>query len=273
MDHRPGGHAQFLHAAQRLREVFINQLIIRGAQFDAGGFRRLDFVDDAIIGILERHRHQLAEAIAGFGNHIDGCFDAALLRIVQKARHFASIFGIILIQRVQQQDIADVQNVAVQLIPVDIIFIEFSVRAQIGKEGAFLGNHIAHHQRKGGNALADHVIQIDILIFAQLLQNQFALGVLADFAHGVQRHIRIQLRQIDNGVAHRAAGRALDAVQHVYQLPLIRPTVGGIENINDHISRYANALSHNFTPVHTMFVNSIISQTNSIFNTYTPFSS
>ena len=78
------------------------------------------------------------------------------------------------------------------------------------------------------------------------LHDQIALGVLAVAAQRIELHFRIQLGQIDDDVAHRAAGGAGDAVLNMDQLSLLRPADRGIKDIYNHISGDTNALAHSF---------------------------
>ena len=145
------------------------------------------------------------------------------------------------------KDIADMQDIAVEAIPVDIVEIKLRVCAEVGKECALLGFEIAHHQRERGDALADHVRRINIFMLAELFHHEIAFGILAVSAEGIELHFGIELRKINDDVAERAAGGTCNAVLNPNQFALLRPTHCGIENIYDHVARDTNTLLHLLT--------------------------
>ena len=139
-------------------------------------------------------------------------------RLMQQPRQLRAVFVVGLIQRVEQQNVADVEDVRVHLGPVHVALIKFPVRAQIGEERALLADLVAHDRREGGDAVAHHARGVDVGVLAEALKDEIALRVGAGLAHGVKRKRRIQLGQIHDDIADRAADGAGDAVLNVHQL-------------------------------------------------------
>ena len=172
-----------------------------------------------------------------------------LARLMQQPRQLRAVFVVGLIQRVEQQNVADVEDVRVHLGPVHVALIKFPVRAQIGEERALLADLVAHDRREGGDAVAHHAGGVDVGVFAEALEDEVALRVGAGLAHGVKRKRRIQLGQIHNDIADRAPDGTGDAVLNVHQLALLRPAGGGVEDVDEHVARNADALAHGIAPL------------------------
>ena len=220
------------------------QRAVFSAQQDTRGLLRLQFVDDAVVGVFKRWGHEPCEALARFGNNIDGGFHACLLRPVQEPCHLCAVFRVRFIQMRQQKNIANVENIDIQLVPVDIVFSVIGVAARILEKRAFLCLVVRHDSRKRRIAAALDHGAIDVFVFAHFLQDKIALRVMSGEAGGHERQIGIQPRKVGNGVADRAAGGACNAFCNVCQFVLLRPGFNRVSDIHDHIACTAYAFFH-----------------------------
>ena len=213
------------------------------AQNDAGCLLGLQLVDDAVICIAQSRRHQADKTVAGLADNVNRCFDAVRLCVCQQARHFCAVFVIRLIQRVQQENIADVQQFGRNCIPVNMILTKQCVGAAVLEEGPLLRLVVAHNGSERGTALADDAGHVDVRMRTQLCADKITLAVAADHTDGLQRQIRVKLGKIDNDIAERAACGAADPFGNCCQLALLRPALNGIKDIDNHIAGYTYAVS------------------------------
>ena len=244
MDNGPFGHTQLVELLQRSLHVFHVQRAVLSAQQDPRGLLRLKFVDDAVVRVFERRGHEPLEALARLGNNVDGRLHARLLRPVQKPRHLCAVFRVRLIQMRQQQNVADVEDIDVQPVPVDVVLTVIGVAARVLEKCALFCLVVRHDGGKRGVAAALDHGQVDIFVFPHLLQDKITLRVVPGEAGSDERQRGIEPREIGNGVADRAAGGARDALGDVRQLVLLRPCFDGIGDIYDHIACAANAFFH-----------------------------
>ena len=141
----------------------------------------------------------------------------------------------------QQQNVADVENVHVQLVPVDVLFAVVGVGAGVLEERPLLGLVVAHDRREGRAAVpADHR-KVDVGVLAHLLQQEIAFGVVAGKARGNQMHLRVQPGQVRDGVAYGTAGGGADALGDVGQFVLPGPCLNGVGDVHQHVARAADA--------------------------------
>ena len=220
------------------------QHAVFSAEQHARGLLGLKLVDDAVVGVFERRGHEPRKALARLGDDVDGRLHPGLLRPVQEPCHLRAVFRVRLVQMRQQQDIANVEDIDVELIPVDVVLAVVGVRARVLEEGALLRLVVGHDRGKGRAAVALDHGKVDILVFSHLLQDEIALGVMPGKAGGHEWKLGIESCEVRNGVADRAAGGLLDALGDVRQLILLRPGLNGIGNIHDHITRAANSFFH-----------------------------
>lgn len=83
----------------------------------------------------------------------------------------------------------------------------------------------------------------------QAIHNQLSALILAHNADSLQREAGIQLCQVHNHVAYRAAGGADDRLSNRGKLPTLRITRDGIDDILYQVASHANALRHNDSPL------------------------
>ena len=149
---------------KRSLHVLHVQCTILVAQAHAGGLLGLKLIDDAVIGIAQRRCDQLLEAFAGLRDHVDGGFHPGLLSAIEEPRHLGAVLRIRLVQMGQQQNIADVEDVHIELVPVDVLLAVVGVRTGVLEEGALLCAVIRHDGCERRAAVALHHGQVDIRI-------------------------------------------------------------------------------------------------------------
>lgn len=71
------------------------------ADFEAGGFASFDFVEDAVVNVLEGGADDFGEAIAVFADDIHAGFDAGRLGVSEQSAGFGAEFGVGLIERIK----------------------------------------------------------------------------------------------------------------------------------------------------------------------------
>ena len=167
---------------------------------------------------------------------------------MEQPRHGGAVLRVLPVQGGQQQNIADVEQVHIQLVPVNVCLVILGIGSGVLEEGSLLRLVVAHNRRKGGPARAANHGQVNILVLAELLHDQFPLEVIA---HGAGRHQmerRVQPGQVHHRIADRAAGGMADALGDMGQLTLPGPRLNGIGDVHQNVSRAADALLHIHSP-------------------------
>ena len=106
---------------------------------------------------------------------------------MQKPCHLGSKRLVWFVQRIQQQDVADVQHIGVQIVPVDIVFAESRICAAIVVKRALFADRVPHDRGKRRQPLAQHAGGVDVIVFMQFFEHIVALRIRADSAQRGQR--------------------------------------------------------------------------------------
>src|SRR5260370_1030031 len=80
------------------------------ADLESSGFARFNFIQDAVIDMLEGWVDDSTKAVAILADHIDTGLNAGGLRRSQQAGGFGAEFRIRLIQCVEQEKVSQVEN-------------------------------------------------------------------------------------------------------------------------------------------------------------------
>ena len=83
----------------------------------------------------------------------------------KKARHFCTVFTVFLVKLIEKEDVRDVDEVAVYVVPVKRILGEVSVCASVLKECALAGYFIAHDVCKRSRAFLSYKRSVHSLVF------------------------------------------------------------------------------------------------------------
>src|SRR5256885_16971294 len=97
--------------------------------FEPSRFPRFDFVNDAVIDVLERRRDNPSESIAILADQVDACFESSLLSGRQQSGRLRAELWIILVQRIQQQQITKMKQRRLYFRKIQILPFPESVRA------------------------------------------------------------------------------------------------------------------------------------------------
>jgi hypothetical protein len=115
-----------------------------------------------------------------------------------------------LIQGIEKKHITDVEDIALNLIEIDVVDAEVGIGAAELEvsTGEMLGG--IHHVGEGGASGAGNACGIDVIIGLQLLTNEAPLGVVADDSDGLQRKLAIQSGKVLNAVRDKTANGFLN---------------------------------------------------------------
>src|SRR5216117_4078692 len=86
------------------------QRAVRLANLEPSRLARLDFVDDAVIDVFERRSDNASEAVTVFADEIDTRLQPGLLSGCQQSGRLRPELWIILVQRIQQQQITEMEQ-------------------------------------------------------------------------------------------------------------------------------------------------------------------
>jgi len=163
------------------------------------------------------------------------------LGLRQQFCHLGAVLGVFFVQRVQQQNVADVEHIHIQFIPRNVLFAETCIAAAAVVEGALLGDLVGHNQSERGSAGDLYMLQVDVVVLFQLLHNVSAGFVVTGAAQCYQRQFGVQLCQVHDVVAQAAADGFGSVLGDGGQFTGLGDTGDGIEHIHDHIACYSNA--------------------------------
>ena len=124
-------------------------------------------------------KRRLLEVVCRLADHIDRGQDSLALRRVQEPRHLGAVLVVRLVQRVQQQDIADVQQVGIEIVPVDVRFAEPRVCAAIMVKCALLADRVRHDCGKRRQSLALHAGGVGVRVLSEFFQHIVSFSISA----------------------------------------------------------------------------------------------
>src|SRR5258708_6341567 len=110
MNHHHLAHSLLKQGPGCMTEGHGVQATIRSADLEPGGFASLDLVKDAIVDVPERGTDDFRKAVAIFADYIHAGLYTGLLGSREQTGGFCAELRIGLIERVQQQKIAEVKN-------------------------------------------------------------------------------------------------------------------------------------------------------------------
>ena len=176
------------------------------ARVDPGRAAALDLVHNGVVGIAERGHHLFGEQPGVVAHNVNGRADPRLLNVREKARHHGAEFGVVAVEPIQEQNVADVEHFAIERGDVHVVGREIRVGAAVMEEGPLPRllhvHHVAERRRNVvGNADAGTVDAV----FLQLVQNEFPALVPPDAAENADRDGTVHAGKIDGRVEGAAA--------------------------------------------------------------------
>jgi hypothetical protein len=101
-----------------------------------------------------------------------------------------------------------VQYLGINIIPINVTFIEHGIGTSVMEEGSFLIDTVTHDGGKGCDTLSFYLRNVYVLMFSHFFQYEITLDIRTNDSQGLQRQFPIQLCKIDDGIAHRATCRS-----------------------------------------------------------------
>lgn len=178
----------------------------------------------------------IREAVAIFADDIGGGFEAGGLRLGQQPRGFGAEAGVRLIQRVEQEQVAQVKEARVDLAKIQIVAAPQGIGASGMKERSppmpLLGHHVGVRSgRFGGDA---QVLDVHLVLAARS-EDMFAKGVLAYQAGGEERERGAGPGEVHQDVIGRASG-ALGLATNVGELFRLRIHIDHLDLVDDPVA-------------------------------------
>jgi len=219
------------------------ELPIGLANFETGCLTRFDFVQDAIIDMLEGGIDNFGEAIAILANDIDAGFDARRLGSRQQAGGAGAEGAIRLIERVQQEQIAEVKNAGACPGEIEIGPAPMGVGAASMEEGPAAMTLFGHDIGVGGRRLGSggKVPDVDPMA-AAIVEYLSSQGILTNQAGAKEREGSAGLGKIVQNIVGCAAG-ALGLAADVAQLLGLRVNIDDLDLIDDPVATGQEAVT------------------------------
>ena len=123
---------KIVHASiqQRLCCLFyfhVKDMPLTVSQMSFGDVSRLYLIDNEIIRVLETGKYDPGIPVTFFGNHIHGCLVSFLLQGIQGTCRHNSILGILFIQLIQEQEIAQMEDTCRSICSKNMLQTQFSI--------------------------------------------------------------------------------------------------------------------------------------------------
>src|SRR5882757_4954965 len=112
------------------------ELSIGLADFETGGFARFDFIENTIIDVFQSGRDHPAKAVAVLADDIDAGLEAGLLGAGEETGGFGSKTGVRLIERVEEEQVAKMENRGFGLGKIEVFTFPKSIRAAVVEKGS-----------------------------------------------------------------------------------------------------------------------------------------
>ena len=198
------------------------------------GVAGFDFIDDERIDVTQGGHDDAVEFFRRFRHQIHRGVVTFFLHQTQHPGRLRAVFGIVLVKPIQQQQIAQIEDLGGERHIFDIFHGKLGIGAPAMEERplALAGHHFGKAAVGAGSGLQK--IHIDPPFFRFGTQI-FAVVIVADTAGGVQRDLRTDRRQIEQHVGRAAAGGVFHA-QDIAQIPLARPAVDLHDPIDDPVT-------------------------------------
>src|ERR1043166_570407 len=206
---------------------------IRLADLEPRSFPRFDFIENAIVNVLQGRIDNFGEAIAVLADDIHAGFDSGGLRGSKQPCRPGAKLRIQLVQRVQQEQIAKMENARSRFTKVQIVTTPMSIRAASVKERAPTVSLFRHHigVRRWGLARRTEMFGINVVL-AAVAENLLAKRIFSDEAGSHQRERCAGIGEIYQNVVRRTAG-ALGLATDISELLRLRIDVNNFYLVND----------------------------------------
>ena len=235
MQHHEFAHALLQQRTRRMPQRDGVQLAARFAQLEPSDLAGLVFVDDEVIGELERGLDNLGEAIAVFAHDIHAGFHSRRHRRRQQLGRLGAELRVLRVERIEQQQVAEMKMLRLDFCEIQIAAGPECVGTAQVKESPPAAGLLGHHVGERGHRLRGDAEVFGIkLVLLAIGEDGRASGVVADESGGVEREARAAAREIEQHVVGRAAGarvlradvgEALRARQCVNQLYVVNDPV------------------------------------------------
>ena len=173
---------------------------------DAG--RSLDFelVHDAIVCVAQRRKNDLREALAVLAHDIDAGFESRIPRLVQHPGGGCAEFRIGLIQQIEEQEVAKVEDFGIRSGEGKMFRCEEGIGSTLMEKGAASGGLDGHHIGVGGGCrlVSENAGTIDTMCIA-LSVNPVPRGIRADQADACEWKRGAQASEVEEHIEGGAA--------------------------------------------------------------------
>jgi hypothetical protein len=205
---------------------------------DGDARRALGFklVEHAIIAVPQGRPYDRGKAVAILADHVNAGLEPGRSGARQESRGCRAVLRIGLVETVEQQQVAQVENAGAALAEIEMGGVQERVSPALMKECAAPRGLDRHDVGVGGGrALAGmQLVRVDT-VCAAIGADKLTGLVLADQTHGLQRERRLEPCQIDQQVV-RAAAVTGGLLEDVGQRVLSRVNVGVLRPVDDPVS-------------------------------------
>ena len=197
----------------------------------------LDLVDNEVVGIFEARQHYLLIAVALFGNDVHAGLVALLAKAVQGAGGCHAVFGILFVQAVQQQQVAQVEDSGGALAVQHLLYGELGIGAAAVEEGAGtaalgFGHHIGIGSGLAGEGLDVGAVNAQAVAG---IQAHPAVLVVAYAASSIQRKTAFEACQVGQDIVGTAA-QTLVLPHYVGEVSLLGINSDKFDRVHDPVA-------------------------------------
>ena len=241
MDHHQLSHAELEQRPGRMSQCHGVQLAVVLPNLEAGRLACLDFVQHAVVGVLQRRGNDIRETIAVLAHGIDAGLEAGRLRRCQQLGCLGTKFLICPIKSLHQKQIAEVEKTGLGFRKIKVATVPYGVGSLIVKKRAVAALEFRHDIRVGGRRIGggSEELGVDLEFFTVVL-NQLAKGILADQPGRGKWHVGPELGHVHQQIVGRTAGSRHGRAVDVGKLLPLRVDIDHFDLINDPVSTGEN---------------------------------
>ncbi len=183
------------------------ELSVGVAEFESSDFSGFEFVDNAVVDVLECRGDDLDEAVAIFADDVEAGFHAGFLGCGEQAGCLGAPFPVGGIECIEEEEVAEVEDAGLVLGEVDVFTVPQGVCAPVVEERAAAPLGFRHDIGVGGIGGGGRfqVPGIDFVLFA-VLEDFLAEWVFADESGAGEGEGGAEFGEVDEDVIGASSG-------------------------------------------------------------------
>ena len=242
MDDHQLAHPHLQQRAGGMPQCHRVEFAVRLAESKTSRFARLDFVQNAVVNVLEGRRDDMSKPVAVFAHHIHTGFQPGFLRGAQQRGGFGAKLPVARIECVEQKQVAEMKNSSVDFVEIQILPGPQGIRSPVVEKSAAPPAGLGHDVGVGGGRFSRGAQKSRVdFEFPAIPEDALTEGVFAHQTGGEKGKSNAQFGQVDQDVVGGPSsplrlaanvGQLFRPGIHINQLHLVNnPVAAGKETV------------------------------------------